>query len=104
MGDDQQPPLPEDKRPRPRGTVRTYWKLAGGYWRGPTAFQAWGLTLLSLVLDIGNIVVQYGINLWNREFFNALERHDNGFVYRAMVLFAALAFAAAAVAVLQLIY
>src|SRR5579872_4775605 len=97
-------PLPEDRRPRPRGTVRAYWKLAGGYWRGPTAAQAWSLTVLSFVLVVGNIAVQYGINRWNRAFFNALQRHEQSFVYQAMLLFVALAFAAALVAVLQLIY
>ncbi|MEA3057645.1 MAG: vitamin B12/bleomycin/antimicrobial peptide transport system ATP-binding/permease protein, partial [Sphingomonadales bacterium] len=97
-------PLPDDKRPRPRGSVRAYWRLAGGYWKGATAAQAWGLTLLSLVLVVGNIVVQYGINLWNRSFFNALEQHDHSFVYRAMVLFLGLAFAAAAVAVPQVVF
>jgi vitamin B12/bleomycin/antimicrobial peptide transport system ATP-binding/permease protein len=68
------------------------------------AVQAWTLTLVSLVLVIGNIVVQYGINIWNRSFFNALERHDAGFVYRAIAVFLALAFTAALVAVLQLIF
>ncbi len=97
-------PLPDDPRPRARGTVRAYWKLAGGFWRGPTAAQAWTLTTLSFVLVVGNIAVQYGINRWNREFFNALQRHEQSFVYQAMGLFAALAFAAALVAVLQLIY
>ena len=84
--------------------MRAYWRLAGGYWKGPTATQAWGLTLLSLFLVVGNIVVQYGINRWNRTFFNALERHDSTYVYQAIVLFLALAFAAALVAVLQLVF
>jgi putative ATP-binding cassette transporter len=62
------------------------------------------LTLLSFVLVIGNIVVQYGINIWNRSFFNALERHDSGFVYRAIAIFVGLALAGALVAVLQLVF
>ena len=97
-------PLPDDRRPRPRGTVHAYWKLAGGFWRGPTGPQAWSLTILSFVLVVGNIAVQYGINRWNRAFFNALQQRQQSFVYQAMVLFAVLAFAAALVAVLQLIY
>lgn len=96
--------LPDDRRPRARGTVGAYWKLAGGFWRGPTGVQAWSLTILSFVLVVGNITVQYGINRWNRSFFNALQRHEQSFVYQAMLLFVALAFAAALVAVLQLIY
>jgi putative ATP-binding cassette transporter len=97
-------PLPDDKRPRARASVRAYWRLAGDYWKGPTAIQAWSLTLISLLLVVGNIVVQYGINLWNRAFFNALERHDKTFAYQAIAIFLALAFAAALVAVLQLVF
>ena len=95
---------PDDTRPNPEGSVRGYWRLAGDYWKGPTAFQAWGLTGISLVLVVGNIVVQYGINVWNRSFFNALQRHDSTFAYQAIMLFFVLAFLAALVAVLQLIF
>jgi putative ATP-binding cassette transporter len=97
------PPQP-DQRDNPRGSLRAYWRLTSAYWTGSKASQAWTLTLISLLLVIGNIVVQYGINIWNRSFFNALERHDANFVYRAIVIFLGLAFAAALVAVLQLIF
>ncbi len=97
-------PISDDKRPYPRGSVRAYWRLAGDYWKGPTAVQAWSLTVLSLVLIVGNIVVQYGINLWNRAFFNALQQRDQTFAYQAIAIFLVLAFAAALVAVLQLIF
>src|SRR5580693_3745622 len=95
---------PDDKRPNPKGSVRAYWRLAGDYWKGATALQAWGLTIAGFVLVLGNIVVQYGINLWNRSFFNALQNHDVSFAYQAIVLFFILAFLAALVAVLQLIF
>jgi putative ATP-binding cassette transporter len=95
---------PDDKRPNPRGSVRAYWRLAGDYWRGPTAFQAWSLTVISFILVVGNIIVQYGINVWNRAFFNALQVHDETFAYRAIGLFFVLAFLAAVVAVAQLVF
>jgi putative ATP-binding cassette transporter len=95
---------PNDERPSPKGSVRAYWRLAGDYWKGATALQAWGLTIAGFVLVVGNIVVQYGINLWNRSFFNALQNHDVSFTYQAIVLFFILAFLAALVAVLQLIF
>jgi putative ATP-binding cassette transporter len=93
-----------DRRPNPSASLRAHWRLAGGYWAGSTTAQAWTLTVISLVLVVSNIVVQYGINVWNRSFFNALERHDSGFVYRAIAIFFGLAFAAALVAVLQLVF
>jgi ABC-type uncharacterized transport system fused permease/ATPase subunit len=95
-------PVQDDKCPNPRGSVRAYWRLAGAYWKGPQALQAWSLTLISFALVVGNIVVQYGINLWNCSFFNALEQHDQSFAYQAAVLFLALAFAAALVAVMPI--
>ena len=104
MSDPAAAPLPDDHRPPARASVGAYWRLAGDYWRGPTAAQAWSLTVISLLLVVGNIIVQYGINLWNRAFFNALQQHDASFAYQAILLFLVLAFAAALVAVLQLIF
>src|ERR1700722_13579954 len=95
---------PDDPRPNARGSVRAYWRLAGDYWKGQTAVQAWALTITGVVLVDSNILVQYGINVWNRAFFNALQKHDQTFAYQAIVLFFILAFAAALVAVLQLIF
>src|ERR1700761_1976354 len=96
--------IPRQDDPRPRGSVSAYWRVAGAYWTGPTSLQAWSLTLISLVLVIGNVVVQYGINLWNRSLFNALQQRDHTFVYKAIAIFLALAFTAAIVAVLQLVF
>ena len=92
-----------DTRPRPPGTVRAYWRLAGGYWRGRTARQAWVLTLSVAVLVVANIGVQYGINRWNRYFFDALEHKRSEWVLNAIGVFAALAAASTAIAVFQLI-
>ncbi len=95
--------LPKDKRPRRRGTFGEYWALAGGYWRGSTARFAWSLTILTIVLVVANITVQYGVNRWNAFFFNALERKQSEIVLSAIGLFAALAVASSAVAVFQLL-
>ena len=96
-------PLPPDKRPAPRGTVRTYWRLAGGYWHGATARRAWTLSFLTIVLVIANIAVQYGINRWNAFFFNSLERKQADVVLSAIGLFAVLAMLASAIGVFQLL-
>ena len=103
MTDTTEAELPFDKRPPARGTVRTYWALSGGFWKGGTARRAWLLTGLGAVLVVANIAVQYGINRWNRYFFNALDRHDSSTVFQAIGLFAALAFLAAALAVVLLL-
>jgi len=95
--------LPADKRPRPAGSVRQYWSLSGGYWRGPTRRQAWALTIATIALVVANIAIQYGVNRWNKFFFNAMERKDSDVVLTAIGVFAVLAVASSAVAVAQLI-
>ncbi len=95
--------LPADKRPRAAGLLRQYWNLAGGYWSGPTRRQAWLLTVATIALVMANIAVQYGVNRWNRFFFNALEQHQSNIVLSAIGLFAVLAVASSAISVFQLI-
>src|SRR5688572_2260066 len=50
-----------------------FWKSARGFWHGPTARLAWGLIALLVVITVLQLLVQYRLNLWNRDFFNALE-------------------------------
>ena len=95
--------LPIDKRPRPPGTVRQYWSLAGGYWKGPTARTAWVLTFATIGLVIAAITIQYGVNLWNKFFFNAMEQKQQNVVLSAIGLFAVLAVSSSAVSVFQLV-
>ena len=84
-------------------TIRRHFALTGGYWRGPSARVAWTLTLLG-ILTIGlNIAVQLGINKWNHFFFDALEKKDAPLVFRAMLLFAALAVTATFITVCGLL-
>ena len=67
---------PQRQATPPRaGTVADYWRLAGGFWRGPTArarLAADDRARSRLV--IANIGVQYGVNRWNAFFFDALEQ------------------------------
>src|SRR3954462_6831526 len=70
-----------------RGILAAYWRLAGGFWRGESGPRAWTLTVFSAVLIVVNIAVQYGINQWNRYFFNALDQKNSTIVFQAMVLF-----------------
>ncbi len=103
LSDEPPPGLPPDKRPRTVGTARQYWRLAGGYWSGKTARMAWTLTIVTILLVIANISVQYGVNRWNKFFFNAMEQKQQNVVLSAIGLFAVLAVASSAVSVFQLI-
>ncbi len=95
--------LPKDTRPRPPGSARDYWKLAGGYWRGRTARTAWKLTIASVLLVMANTAVQYGVNKWNAFFFDALQQKSQRGVMGAVALFAVLAVAASLISVFALV-
>jgi ABC-type uncharacterized transport system fused permease/ATPase subunit len=56
--------------------LRRFWRTSFGFWGGEGAWIPWtliGLLILTVVLQL---LVQYRLNLWNRDFFNALERRD----------------------------
>ena len=100
--DDASAEAPGDKRPRAPGTVRSYWRLAGGFWAGDTGRRAWLLTISVAVLVVANICVTYGINRWTAFFFDALGRKEADVVLSGIGLFAILALAGAAFTVAQL--
>ncbi len=51
-------------------------RYSGGYWLGPTAAQAWLLTIgLGICLALSTAVT-VALNHWNRWFFDALEKKD----------------------------
>src|SRR4029450_12753611 len=74
---------------RPHGP-RRFWERARGFWRGPTARLAWGLVALLVVITVLQLLVQYRLNLWNRDFFNALELRDGGEIWHQNDLLALL--------------
>jgi putative ATP-binding cassette transporter len=79
-----------------------FWKSARGFWHGPTARLAWGLIALLIVITVLQLLVQYRLNLWNRDFFNALELRDGGEIWHQthlLALFAALSIGLAVTAV-----
>ncbi|MDN4987556.1 ABC transporter [Bradyrhizobium arachidis] len=53
-----------------------FWQSASGYWRGPTAWVAWALVLGLIINVVLQLLTQYGLNFWNRDFFNAIGRKD----------------------------
>lgn len=77
-----------------------YLKTAVGFWRGRTGLLAWFLCTLLLVLILLQLYVQYRINFWNRDFFNALSAKDIDQVWEEGRLFIPLALASILIAVL----
>ena len=82
--------------------LRRFWKSARGFWHGPTARLAWGLISLLIVITVLQLLVQYRLNLWNRDFFNALEFRNGSEIWHQthlLVLFAAISIGLAVTAV-----
>jgi vitamin B12/bleomycin/antimicrobial peptide transport system ATP-binding/permease protein len=68
-----------------------FWECASGFWKRKAAAVSWPLTIGMAVLTLCQIAVQYRLNYWNRDFFNALERRDAMRLWEETQLFAPLA-------------
>jgi len=92
----------EIAEPRPEAFLRRFWPLLGPFLLGKAGrappLLAAGLFFLTL-LQVG---VQVRFNLWNRDFFNALEARDSSAFMVQLGVFALLALAAMGVAVYQI--
>ena len=76
-----------------------FWRSAAGFWRGPTAWGVWSLTAALVAIVALQLYVQYQLNFWNRDFFNALERRDGGALQTQALLLLPLGAASIALAV-----
>jgi putative ATP-binding cassette transporter len=68
-----------------------FWACASGFWKHKHARVSWPLTVGLISLALAQIAVQYRLNYWNRDFFNALERRDAARLWEEAWLFAPLA-------------
>ena len=85
-----------------RHPLRRFWRSARDFWQGPTARLAWGLIATLVVITVLQLLVQYRLNVWNRDFFNALEFRDAPELWHQthlLALFAALSIGLAVTAV-----
>jgi putative ATP-binding cassette transporter len=65
-----------------------FWQSASGFWFG---WRIWGLIGLLIAVVLLQLLVQYWLNVWNRDFFNALERKDSNALWVQAQLFIPLA-------------
>jgi putative ATP-binding cassette transporter len=95
------PPVPEapddwDEDDDPEVAKRRYllqrfWHSARRFWLKGGDRLAWPLSGAVLVLILVNLAFQYGINVWNRVIFDALEKRDSGTVFFLSAIFIPLA-------------
>ncbi|MGO6818103.1 ABC transporter ATP-binding protein/permease [Rhizobium leguminosarum] len=91
----------EAEQARKRYLLKRFWISARRYWgRGGDKF-AWPFSIGLLALIGMNVGFQYGINLWNRGIFDAIERHDAGTVYFLSAVFVPLVLGTVAIVTIQ---
>jgi vitamin B12/bleomycin/antimicrobial peptide transport system ATP-binding/permease protein len=82
------------------GPLRRFWRSARGFWTGHAGIIAWSLIGALAVCVVLQILVQYRLNLWNRDFFNALEFRDGREIWHQTYLLMVFAAASVGLAIL----
>jgi putative ATP-binding cassette transporter len=86
--DDAEESLEDARR---RYLLGRFWLSAKAFWGRSGSRLAWPLSVGLLVLILLNLSVQYGINVWNRHIFDALQGKDAAAVFNLIALFMPLA-------------
>ncbi|MGJ4953898.1 ABC transporter ATP-binding protein/permease [Bradyrhizobium sp. HKCCYLS20291] len=112
-GEHVEPPPPEVVEPDPelspeeaeqvrkRYLLTRFWISARGYWGNSGDRLAWAFSIGLLVLIVGTVVFQYGINVWNRSIFDAIEKRDSATVFHLTAIFFPLAIGSVILGVAQ---
>ena len=113
QGDHVDPPPPEVVEADPEMTpeeaeearkdylLTRFWISARGYWGKKGGRLAWAFSVGLLILIVGNVGFQYGINVWNRAIFDAIEKHDSATVFYLTGIFFPLAIGSVLIGVAQ---
>jgi vitamin B12/bleomycin/antimicrobial peptide transport system ATP-binding/permease protein len=70
-----------------RYLVRTFWQSARGFWGRHGTRLAWLLAAAILVIILLNLGAAYGMNLWHRVIFDALQAKDSDSVLQLSMLY-----------------
>ena len=68
-----------------------FWRAASGFWQGPGARQTWLLTAFLLTSILLQLAIQYRLNFWGRDFFDAFGRRDEQALRSQALMFLPLA-------------
>src|ERR1700682_2780663 len=102
-GDHVEPPPPEvletdpdmsaedAEQARKDYLLTRFWISARGFWRKGGDQLAWIFSIGLLILIVTNVGFQYGINVWNRAIFDAIEKRDSATVFYLSAVFFPLA-------------
>src|SRR6202161_4849815 len=84
-----------------RALLVRVWTRARGFGHGRSAMIAGPLTVGIVVIAVLQLAVQYRLNYWNRDFFNALARRDGETLWHQVGVFAPLAIMSVGLAVVS---
>jgi len=94
-------PLKSYLAPDEKRLLSRFWQSASGFWRGPSAWRAWALVALLITTVLLQLLVQYRLNYWNRDFFNAIERKDGMRLWELALFFMPLGASSLTLAILS---
>src|SRR3984893_9010520 len=112
-GDHVEPPPPEvletDPELSPEEAEQTrkdylltrFWISAKGFWGAGGDRLAWAFSIGLVILIVTNVGFQYGINVWNRAIFDAIEKRDSATVFHLTAVFFPLAIGSVLLGVAQ---
>ena len=61
-----------------RYLLRRFWKSAAGFWGKRGTRLSWVLCGTLLLIILLNLATSYGMNVWTRVIFDALQKRDSG--------------------------
>lgn len=112
-GNHVEPPPPEIVEPDPELSpeeaeqarkdylLTRFWISARGFWGKNGERLAWLFSIGLLALIVANVGFQYGINVWNRAIFDAIEKRDSATVFYLTAVFFPLAIGSVLLGVAQ---
>src|SRR3954452_22023869 len=98
-GEHVEPPPPEVVEPDPEWSpeeaeqarkdylLTRFWISARGFWGKSGDKLAWVFSIGLVLMIVANVAFQYGINVWNRAIFDAIEKRDAASVFHLTGVF-----------------
>jgi len=88
--------------PNERRLISRFWQSASGFWRDPSAWRVWLLSALLISTVVVQLLIQYRLNYWNRDFFNAIQERDTVSVWMQAKLFLPIVVSSVTVAMISI--
>jgi vitamin B12/bleomycin/antimicrobial peptide transport system ATP-binding/permease protein len=89
------------KRPEQSHLLRRFWENATGFWGKRGTRLSWVLSGILLLTILLNLATSYGMNLWTREIFDALQQRSSHTILLLSIVYLPLLAASVVVSVLQ---